>query len=273
MKKLMIAAAALAAGVAMADVESANVVGYNTLEINKEYTLLAVNFEGITETGTMDIQDLFKKCDGMTTANAASAADQIQIMHEEDGNYDYYYLSNGKAGKASTPATTDKWVCNNEGADKTVPAVRAIKSGEAFWYVSPKGKEAPYTITVAGSVMAAPNVTKEFGAQYALIGNPYPCDIPLNDGVQVINATYANAASAADQIQIMKADGNYDYYYLSNGKAGKASTPATANKWVCNNEGADKTVPTDGVFPASRAGWFVRINPEAKVKFVSPIAK
>ena len=250
----------------------ATLVGYNTLTINKEYTLLAVNFEG-TGSATMDIQDIFKKCDGMTASNGSASADQIQIMHEEDGDYDMYYLSNGKAGKASTPDTANKWVCNNEGADKTVPAVRAIKSGEAFWYVSPNGKTSPYTITVAGGVVSAPNVTKEFGAQYSLIGNPYPCDIPLNDGVQVINATYSNGSASADQIQIMKSNGDYDMYYLSNGKAGKASTPATANKWVCNNEGADKTVPTDGVFPAGRAGWFVRINPEAKVKFISPIAE
>ena len=33
MKKLMIAAAALAAGVAMADVESQNIVGYQEIEV------------------------------------------------------------------------------------------------------------------------------------------------------------------------------------------------------------------------------------------------
>ena len=268
----MIAAVASIAAVGAFAVESANVVGYNTLTINKEYTLLAVNFEG-TGSATMDIQDIFKKTDGMTTASAATGADQIQIMHEGDGDYDYYYLSNGKNGKASTPATANKWVCANSGADKTVPAVRAIKSGEAFWYVSPNGATSPYTITVAGGVVTAPNVTKEFGAQYSLIGNPYPCDVPLNDGVQVVNATYSSAATTADQIQIMKASGDYDYYYLSNGKNGKASTPATANKWVCANSGADKSVPTTDVFPAGRAGWFVRVNPEAKVKFISPIAE
>ena len=272
MKKLMIAAVASMAAVGAFAVESANIVGYTTLEINKEYTLLAVNFEG-TGSATMDIQDIFKKCDGMTAANASTGADQIQIMHEADGNYDYYYLSNGKNGKASTPDTANKWVCANDGADKTVPAVRAIKSGEAFWYVSPNGATTPYTITVAGGVVSAPNVTKEFGAQYSLVGNPYPCDLPLNDKVQVVNATYGNASSNADQIQIMKSDGSYDYYYLSNGKNGKASTPDTANKWVCSNDGADKTVPTTDAFPAGRAGWFVRINPEAKVKFISPIAE
>ena len=109
-------------------------VGYNTLTINKEYTLLAVNFEG-TGSATMDIQDIFKKTDGMTTASAATGADQIQIMHEGDGDYDYYYLSNGKNGKASTPATANKWVCANSGADKSVPTTDVFPAGRAGWFV------------------------------------------------------------------------------------------------------------------------------------------
>ena len=60
MKKLMFAAAALAAGVAMADVTSANVVGYHGVEsLEVDYRLIAPSFLGVGDAnGQFSLKDL-----------------------------------------------------------------------------------------------------------------------------------------------------------------------------------------------------------------------
>ena len=55
MKKVMFGLAAAAAISAFA-IESANVVGYNTVTINKQYTILGIPFTGTTGSA-MSIQD------------------------------------------------------------------------------------------------------------------------------------------------------------------------------------------------------------------------
>ena len=256
------------AAVSLADVSSANIVGYSTLEINKSIAILAINFENVAG-GSLPIQQILPKVDGMTAGNTLSAADNIQVM-KDDGTYEYYYLSNGYNGKSATPATTDKWVNNTA---KTVATPDTIANGKAFWYVSrafesnPEAK--PYNITVAGQVLSAEVASREIALEYMLVANPYPCDVKLNGGVNVTKgATYGNTLSSADNLQIMNSDGTYAYYYLSNGYNGKSATPATENKWVNN---ASKTIPTEDSFPAGRGAWFVSRSSDATVEFVNPV--
>ena len=202
----------------------------------------------------------------MTTGGADSAADCIQVM-KDDGTYDFYYLSNGKAGKGSYPATENKWV--KVGA-VTTPTADTIKYGKAFWYVSrafaADSSAKPYSVQVCGQVLAAAESSREVAQNYMLIGNPYPVEIPLNDGVQITKGlTTGGADSAADCLQIMQDDGSYAFYYMSNGKAGKGSYPATENKWV--KVGA-VTVPTADKFPVGKGAWFVSRSGDSEIKFV-----
>ena len=224
-----------------------------------------MNFQGV-DGNAMSIQDAVPPNANMTQGSGATAADQIQIM-DADGNYVAYYLSNGKAGKASYPETTGKWVVTS---NTKVPADVKIQTGTAFWFVSKTGAVQPYTITVAGSVLMSSNDPKVLTQAYSLIGNPYPCDIPLNGGIEAVNGTQGAGATVADQIQIMGDDGNYVAYYLSNGKAGKASYPETEGKWVLSS---NTKVPTDAVLPAGKGAWFVRKNEATSLNFVSPLAK
>ena len=107
-----------------------NAVGYNTVTIDRQYQLIAVNFDGTTG-GAMSIQTAFPVAEGMTAGNALSNADQIQIM-KDDGDYDQYYLSNGYNGKSATPATANKWVKNTA---KTVPTTDMFPVGKGAWFV------------------------------------------------------------------------------------------------------------------------------------------
>ena len=238
------------------------IVGYNTVTIDKQYAILAVNFEDVAG-GAMSIQSAIPYADGMTKGAASSAADSIQVM-QDDGTYKIYYMSNGKVGK-KTYDTENKWVSND---DKTVATSDTIKSGTAFWYVS-QNYATPYTITVAGQVLATTSDTKEINQTYMLVASPYPVAVPLNDCVVVEEGVTTGAASsAADCIQIMQDDGSYKIYYMSNGKVGK-KTYDTENKWVCND---DKTVATTDTFPVGKGAWFVSQSSSAKLKFVNPTA-
>ena len=259
-------------GAVMADgaIESANVVGYTQVPVTKSYSILAVNFQN-TAGGELAIKDAFPYTSGMTTGGSSSAADSIQVM-QDDGTYVNYYISNGKYGKASYPATENKWVKVGAVSAETTDT---IKNGKAFWYVSKAflddANATPYNILVAGQVMAAAADTKEIAQTYMLVGNPYPIEIPLNDGVVVTRGlTTGGSSSAADSLQIMQEDGTYANYYMSNGKYGKASYPATENKWV--KVGA-VSEPTTDKFPIGRGGWFVSKSADTALQFVKPAAE
>ena len=86
MKKVMFGLACAAAVIAVADIESSNIVGYTTIDITKSYSILAINFE-TTTCGEIAINDAFPKCEGMTTGGAVTAADSIQVM-KDDGTYE-----------------------------------------------------------------------------------------------------------------------------------------------------------------------------------------
>ena len=261
MKKLLVAAAALAAGVASASIVSSSIVGYNTVTIDKQYAILAVNF-GSVSGGAMNIQDAIPYAAGMTQGASSATADNVQIM-QSDGTYKTYYMSNGKVGK-TTYDTVGKWVDMD---DKTVAASVTIPSGTAFWYAS-QNYATPYVITVAGEVLATTSDTKDIAQTYMLVASPYPVALPLNDCVVVEEGGITGASSAtADNLQIMQDDGTYKTYYLSNGKVGK-TTYDTVGKWVDMD---DKTVATTATFPIGKGAWFVSQNASAKLKFINPM--
>ena len=238
-------------------------MGYSSVTIDKQYAILAVNFNNVTGSA-LSIQDAIPYVNGMTQGSASSVADNIQIM-QADGTYKIYYMSNGKVGK-TTYDTAGKWVCND---DRTVATSDTISSGTAFWYISQNGATTPYKISVAGKVLSTTSDSQEISQTYMLVASPYPVAIPLNDCVVITEgATQGSASSVADNIQIMQDDGTYKIYYMSNGKVGK-TTYDTVGKWVCND---DRTVATTDTFPVGKGAWFVSQKASATLKFVNPTA-
>ena len=80
----------------LADVTSANIVGYNTVTLNTEYTLVGLCFQK-TDGTDLTLNEAFPFTEGMTCAIADSTADMIQVMNDA-GDYDMYFLSNGHYG-------------------------------------------------------------------------------------------------------------------------------------------------------------------------------
>ncbi|MBP5509902.1 MAG: hypothetical protein J6Z49_03200 [Kiritimatiellae bacterium] len=251
MKRVLTAFAALAAAAAFADgISSANIVGYTTVEVPNQYTILAVNFNGIGGEA-MSLNDAVPYVAGMTKGNNIASADQIQIQNAT-GGYDTYYMSNGKNAKGN--AVTDlegKWAV----AGSTTKADVEIAAGQAFWYIR-QSTENSLSLTVAGEIGVLATMDKPIDLTYKLIANPYPTDLPLNDGIPyVAGMTKGNNIASADQIQIQNATGGYDTYYMSNGKNAKGNAVADLEgKWAV----AGSTTKAEASIPAGKGAWYIR---------------
>ena len=139
-------ALALAAGAIMAQsttVQSDNVVGYNTVTLDKEWTILGINFENCSN-GQISLQEAVPFATGMQTGAVFSAANNIQVQNAS-GGYDTYYLSNGQYGKSGYNANLiGKWVSVD--ANDTLTQV-SIPVGKGAWYISRNAKPS-FEITI-----------------------------------------------------------------------------------------------------------------------------
>ena len=270
MKKLMFFAAAAACGTALA-VESANIVGYNTITINKEYTLLTINFDDVNGEA-LTVQKAFPYCDGMTEAKVYSSADNIQVMNAA-GGYDTYFMWNGASGKSGTADPTKRGWAK---AGSTSLTADTLPKGATMWYQSRGAKNEDsstyYNLTVAGAVSLAEKYDYTLNKEYTLVGNPFPVEIPLNGGVVLTEPTIAKVYSSADNVQIMNEAGGYDTYFMWNGASGKSGTAdPTKQGWAK----AGSTSQTTDNFPVGRGAWFQTRNPSAtaKLRFINPVGQ
>ena len=253
MKKLMFAAALSASvfsGTVYGDVSSANIVGYTTVTLAEQWTILGVNFTGIGGEA-MDINTAVPYVEGMTKGGSINTADQIQIQNGK-GGYTAYYMSNGLDAKDKPVAGLEgKWALNA----KYTPATDKIPSGTAFWYCRKEFSE-PLTLTVAGEVSKLASSPKEIKESWVHIANPYPTDLPLNDGIPFVEGmTKGGSINTADQIQIQNGKGGYTAYYMSNGLDAKDKPVAgLEGKWALNA----KYTPTTDKLPAGKGAWFAR---------------
>ena len=245
-------------------------VGYSTLTVNKGYTIMACNFEGV-DGNALPINTAFPYAEGMTKGNSINKGDNLQIM-KEDGDYDIYYMSNGKNAKGATvDGLEGKWAKMST----YTPTTDTIAAGKAFWYISQghvaDSEKAPFAIQVAGQVMSQSAPSRELAASYMIIGSPYPVEVPLNGGVVVTGATQGNSINKGDNLQIMKEDGDYDIYYMSNGKNAKGATvDGLEGKWAKMST----YTPTTDKFPVGGAAWYVRQGTDpVTVQFVNPVAQ
>ena len=228
MKKLMIAAAAaLWATVGMADIESANVVGYQNKSLDKgKFYILGVQFEGMD--GTMDINQLVSGLtgveadeDGLFTKTAA----QMQVPNAK-GTYDiYYYLTNGWFDNGTEDGDFKPGWCDSNGViagEDDADLDGQLTAGLSAWV---KGVGAAETFVQAGQVPLDDSVEVQAPAKFALRANVYPIAFNLNDADKVSYSGLTagdidddNFVNTASQIQVPNAKGTYDvYYYLSNG--------------------------------------------------------
>lgn len=219
MKKLMFAIAAISAGVAMADVTSANICGYTSTPCAKgETKLLAVNFENVADATPIKVVDLIKAEGGFVGSTDENIADQIWTYSQTDGWNKYFYYKKTRAPVAEYWA-----VC---GGTTQLPENRAVSAGASIFFVRSSGAaSSATTLTFAGGVVdiKSAKVFNVVKGETKLICNPWPIGMK----VSTFNALFSSGAvvgstdeNIADQIWTYdQSKGWKKYFYYKKTRA------------------------------------------------------
>ena len=235
----------------LADVQSANVVGYETLNIlANDYTMFGMNFEAV-DGGSVTLGDLKGSFLG---GGAMPDADNILIW--KDGEYKYYYW--GVWSDPENPEWDNLWY---DGDDMEASDV-TIEPGVACWYLR---KSDATTLTIAGGVKLTPTTVTILANDYTMFSNPYPTSIALKD-LKVVNPFGGGAMPDADNILIWK-DGEYKYYYW--GVWSDPENPEWDNLWY----DGDDMEASDITIDPGIACWYLRRSAATTMSFTSPLAK
>ena len=192
----VLAAGVLGATVAQANsVESANIVGYQTIKIQPGYTLFTVTFKDVNK-AEYDIQDV-KVLNADGTDYASNNKIKVQKV-EESGNYGTTYnyrLSKGGWCQANTFIGADiVKLADGEGV--------ALHNGDAV----------DVYLQVSGAVNLNPVSTPIPATSYKIIGNPTPSTIDIQDVIPYIGTEVCSANNKV-KIQKVKINGDYDTTY------------------------------------------------------------
>ena len=269
MKKLMFVAAAAIAGSAFC-IESANTVGYSTLDWMSQstYYMMGVQFETAAGAslklsdlnfGDLSAAPLFEEFFD-EDMNIVGTAPQVQVAKENmEGFTPYYFLKDGS--ETYGPG----WV---DGAGN--PADPTVVAGIGFWFFNPSS--ASPVVTTAGGVVGDVSVEKTFDNSYRVLVSPYPVAVKLSDidfdGITAASPLFENffdedmnIVGTAPQIQIAKSsmEGFTPYYFLQDG------SETYGPGWV---DGAGN--PADPEIPVGRGCWFKSNATTMTVTFTAP---
>ena len=227
MKKLVTAFAACAlAGLAFAQVESVNIVGYSTITLKQGFNMLACNFDGVGEDAGMTLDELVPgTTPGLTKGSLSGSADNILVFDAATQNYSIYYLYYATKG---TTTYNNKWVLN-----ATTPAGVTLQSGDAFWLNLKNTTDLPATFV--GQVPVEPSKTMTLKQGFNTIGSIFSADWDPNSlgtAFWAANGTRASLSGSSDNILVFDAaTQNYSIYYLYYATKG---TTTYNNQWVLN---------------------------------------
>lgn len=192
MKKLMCALAAVAAGVALADVQSANIVGYQKVAIaNQDFSLFAPTFKGVG--GELDLTDI--KVFDAVGEPAFYGAVTIQTMDEYntfDGETCEMYTWDGEVWLDSEDIPVD-------------PETKFFRVGDAFLVVN---SAEDVFFQVSGEVDLI-NKNLIPNQDFSLNGNSLPVPVDLAN-IKVVDADGEPSFYGAVTIQTMDENNTFD---------------------------------------------------------------
>ena len=233
----------------LADVQSSNVVGYETLNLlANDYTMFGMNFEAV-DGGSVKLGDLKGSFFG-----GASLADADNILVWKDGVYQNYYY--GFWGDPDYPEWDNLWYDGDIDASDVT-----IEPGVACWYLR-RGDAT--TLTIAGGVKLTPTTITILANDYTMFSNPYPSTITLKQ-LNVANAFGGASLADADNLLVWK-NGVYQNYYY--GFWGDPDFPEWDNLWYDGDNDASDVTIEPGI-----ACWYLRRGAATTISFTSPLAK
>ena len=264
MKKLLFIAACAAGMIAVADVQSANIVGYNTVTIHPGFNMLSVNFKNVANTEGIGIQELFCGTGDAGTCpfkgyTNGTQADQIQVYVNDGDKADYvnYYLYYN--AKQTTNVKNYKWC---RATDNAVETAKKFKNGDTLWFY--RLGTTPATFNISGEVDLS--AVKSFTIQpgFNMIGSFFPAGWAPNDAPYTTDywknsgaKGYTNGTQA-DQIQVYVNDGktadyvNYYLYYNA-----KQTTNVKNYKWC---KATDNSAVSGNILSIGQGAWYYRLG-------------
>jgi hypothetical protein len=267
MKKIAVAALALtAAGAALAEVVSANVVGYQNIEVKPGFNMIAFNFQPVTGSGAeaFYITNFVGNTSALIAGSGATSSDQIQVWDPATAAFSVYFYRAKSNRFPAGPA----WVKTTAGSTVTADT---IPTGAGVWFARPDTAPATANLTVSGEVGASAH-THTIASGFNMISSAFPVDMALNGGAidwAACGAVAGSGATSSDQIQVWDATTQTFTVYFYRAKSNRfPAGPA----WV--NTTAGSTATTDTI-PAGKGFWYARPSTSAAgtLTETSPIAQ
>ena len=234
MKKLMFMAAVAAAGLAFG-VESANVVGYSSKNVEAgKFYLIGVQFNDSTSAtkGSIDMNELIQLSDTITPGTYDASfvgAPEMQVLNAAGTGYDMYYYISDATDSDDNPLGYNCWA-DSDGYELT--DADKLVMGKGFWF---KAAQAG-TITVKGEVKAEADATVAFPANaFFIMSNPFPKAFSFADVTTtgITPGTYDASFVGASEIQVLNAAATgYDMYYYISDATDSSDDPVGYNCWA-----------------------------------------
>jgi hypothetical protein len=279
MKKLMFGMVSALALCGLADIESSNIVGYQTknLEAGK-FAIAAIQFEGTD--GSMDIGKLISGFSGVSYEeygdDFVNVAPQLQVPNGV--GYDiYYYLTDGWFDDGTEAGGSAAGWCDQFGvlAGKGAEVSGELVPGVAMWVKSNTTTE---VYQQSGQVSEVGSITIDVPTTFALRASFFPIAFNLNDATKVsfeglVQASYEqygdDFVSYASQLQVPNGIGYDVYYYLTDGWFDDGTEAGGSAAGWCDQFGvlAGKGAEVSGDVPAGQGFWAKGVGSTFKMTF------
>ena len=235
MKKLMCAAAALIAGVAVADITSANIVGYAGTQLDDDWGFVLAGSQFVNIGGSQ----VFRLGDVKPVASTDYVVG--------NGDVEIQTLTSGGGTESAYKWNGSKWVNLAGGADASDVMIPA---GKGLWVAnSVDPEDAIVTFQTAGEVGTADIVARlddDWG--FVAIANGFP--VPFKLGQISLEPTEDYSIG----------NGDVEIQTLTSGGATEKAYKWTGAKWVNLGTGEDAN---DVVIPAGKGLWVANsVDPE-----------
>ncbi len=265
MNKMMIAgAAALCATVGFADIQSANTVGYNSINLTTgagKYSMIggsfcAANGDGFQMNGNMTISGI-KGGSGSGDSDTLLMWDPTQAGGA-GGYITFYYYDDGTEAGWCDPGTDDY-------VEKSEAYANGFPAGSAFWFNAIDGTTK--AVTFSGAVEDADYVEPALasGKQFSMIANAYPVALQLNEETEVVFTGLTGGSGSGDSDTLLMWDstqaggagGYITFYYYDDGTEAGWCDPAT-------DDYIEKSEAYANGLPVGTALWFNPLNSNAR---------
>ena len=240
MKKLMIAAAALTAGFAMADVVSSDIVGYAQSGLKTGYTLTGAQFLNIGSDTATPLQSI------IPTGDDTSDNVTLQTLDAYGNSVDMYTWINW----AGDSGDEEGWV------DDTYSIVDGVTfaTGSGLWV---SGSSSEQGFQTSGSVGKL-DVNVGLRSGYTAVVNPFPVSVNLQDILPTGDDTSDNVT-----LQTLDAYGNsVDMYTWINW----AGDSGDEEGWVDDTY----TIVSGVTFEPGQGFWVSGSSSEQGIQFAAP---